>query len=309
MNILACADTNYIMPCGVLLQSCLENNPDEKLHFHIIVDESVTVEQREELADIVEKKQSVVSFYSFSSSYLSDFNISGGHLTLATYYRLFITDILSEGIDRILYLDCDMIVRHSLRRLYDMPLDGKAVGAVPDLSEALSERYERLGYPQHLGYFNAGMLLINLSFWRENKLKDVFLDYMRNNREKLLQHDQDVLNFTCRNLKEVLPLKYNSQDGFLYYRMYFDAEKYKSQLVEATNDPVIIHYTAGKPWEKQCDHPYTNVFLYYRGLTKWKDTPLVDAKHPFTIRQRVVRLLRWIGVIKPRYKKTPELLK
>ena len=57
------------------------------------------------------------------------------------------------------------------------------------MGEAMTERYSRLNYPQSLGYFNAGVLLINIEYWREHNLQDVFWNYMKENIDKLKQHD------------------------------------------------------------------------------------------------------------------------
>ena len=170
------------------------------------------------------------------------------------------------------------------------------------MGEAMTERYSRLNYPQSLGYFNAGVLLINIEYWREHNLQDVFWNYMKENIDKLKQHDQDVLNYTCRDCKVNLPFIYNSQDGFGYNRAYFDVKKYAQELPQALTAPVILHFTANKPWEKECDHPYKNEFFKYQNLTPWKGMPLIAAKVPLTKKQKFVRFLRALGVIKPRYK-------
>lgn len=302
MDILACADKNYVMPCGVMMRSVCENNKNEQLVFHLIIDESVDEDCKNKLKECLTEEATLL-FYYFDSSKLSKYALGEDiHLTVAAYYRLFVCDILPQNISRILYLDCDLVVRHSLAPLWNIDLNNKALGAVTDMAEGRIERYARLGYPKEIGYFNSGVLLINLDYWREHQLQEVFVKYMENNISILYQHDQDVLNVICRECKVHLPFIYNSQDGFGYNRAYFDVKKYANELPEALTKPVILHFTANKPWEKECDHPYKNEFFKYQKLTPWKDMSLVSAKVPLTKKQKLVRFLRAIGVIKPRYK-------
>ena len=302
MDFLASTDSNYIMPCGVMICSVCENNRTVPLHFHIIIDESVSSCDMHNLEAIVKGYGAALSFYRFNRADYPQFSIdSGSHLTMATFYRLLIQDVLPIDVQRVIYLDCDIIVRHSLLPLWEISLDGKSLAAVPDLSEAIQERYSRLGYSADKGYFNAGMLVINLDFWRRHDLKKVFLEYFFLHKHVCLQHDQDVLNVCCLDTKVVLPLKYNSQDGFYYRKKYIDVNRYKGQWTETLSDPIVLHFTANKPWEIECDFPYKDEFFKYQKLTVWKDTPLVHSKCPLTKKQRIVKNLRRFRLLPARY--------
>lgn len=145
MDILVCTDKNYIMPACVLMCSVAENNKEEgTLHFHVFVDGSVGDEERQRVITTANNYDINVDFYRIDKSMFEGWYL--GHLSVATYYRLILEDILPQDIHRVIYLDCDMIVRHSLMPLWEMDLEAKALAAVPDLSEALPERYQRLGY-------------------------------------------------------------------------------------------------------------------------------------------------------------------
>ena len=301
MEILICADKNYIMPACVLLSSVAENNSDDNnLHFHVFIDESVGDNERRKINTTANKYGIHVNIYLIYKTLFEGWYL--GNLTVATYYRLILEDILSLDIHRIIYLDCDMIVRKSLKPLWDISLDGYSLAAVPDLSELMPERYLRLGYSEEMGYFNAGMLLINVDYWREKKLKKTFLEYFKANMDSCLQHDQDVLNVCCLRTKKIIDLKWNCQDGFFYTRKYISVERYKEQWKEALTSPIILHYTAAKPWEMGCDHPYKDEFFKYQQKTIWRDAELVLPRSPLTRKQKLVRFLRAIHLLKPRYK-------
>ena len=306
-NILASCDNNYIMPCGVMMCSVCESNKQSRFCFHLIIDESVTASSKSQLTAIASNYKADIVFHVFNSETilreLGNENISfANNISLPTYYRLFVESVLPSDIDRILYLDCDIVVRGNIDVLFAISMKDYAVACVPDISEGISEFYDRLGYSMEQGYFNAGVLLINLEYWRNHNLKKDFIDFYRNNTHKVLQHDQDILNFVCKDNKIVLPIKYNAQDGFFLNRCYFDRTKYVEQLKEAERDPIIIHYTGIKPWEKLCENPFKGVFFYYLNKTEWEGIPLVDTKTHLTLKNKLVMLARKCHLIKPKYR-------
>lgn len=296
MDIVICTDNNYVMPSGVLICSICENNKGNRIRFHIIGDEKLTEIGKASLQEEVNRYHHSISFYNIDSS-LYSFMPTGKegqpqHITIAAYYRLFLADLLPVDIDKVLYLDCDTIVRHSLKDLWSTDITDYAVGGVTDVFEGLICHYNRLRYPQPLGYFNSGVLLINLAYWRKYKLQDLFLDYLKKYPERLKYYDQDVLNYVLREKKKTLHLKYNVQDCFLRKELFISWE-YETELNDAVNDPYIIHYSGGmKPWVKECKNPFRSEFVKYLQCTKWKNTHLV-WKMPLSsrIKQKVKALL------------------
>ena len=89
-----------------------------------------------------------------------------------------------------------------------------AAGVIPDMSIDDIRIYNRLQYSPSLGYFNAGVLLVNLRYWRENNLSESFFEIINKYPERLRYHDQDVLNIVLKEIKLTLPLKYNVQHGY-----------------------------------------------------------------------------------------------
>lgn len=276
IHIVCSTDANYIMPTGVMMKSVCMSNRDEGISFHVIVDESVTARQRKQLKDVVEDHdRHHVLFHLVDGKMFSDFpqlGITKTYITKATYYRLLFTDLFDKDIHRLIYLDGDMIITGSLRPLWETDLDGYAVGAVTDMSEGIHD-YSRLGYPASLGYFNAGMLLVNLDYWREHGVKEQFLEIIHHHPERIKYHDQDVMNIVFCQSKKMLPFRYNFQDGFMYKpeRMEMDLKRYAKQIDEAAAHPVIIHYTStAKPWHVECLNPLTPLWWQSLATTGWK---------------------------------------
>ena len=300
MEIVVCLDKWYVVPTGVLMYSVCANNQDADITFHVLVDESVNQKAKSDLRDTVEgfaNKQ--VIFYNIDSHLIDSF--PGRKIltiTQASYYRLFLTEIVSQNVNKILYLDGDTIVRHSLKSLWETDLTNYALAAVTDMSSGNIEFYNRLNYPFECGYFNSGVLLINLKWWREKGVLNKFVDYIANYYERIKLQDQDVLNVVFSNQIKFLPVTYNFQHGFLLKKPSYDFGKYEKEIEETRKDPTIVHYTLGKPWEKMIldVHPFSSTFIKYQMQTIWRNCKKNDRR---TINQKIrmyisqiLRLLR-----------------
>lgn len=302
MDILLSTDKNYIMPTGVTMKSVCVNN--DVVTFHVITDDSVSERQKQQLKNVVCKPEcQKVVFYQLNSDSFDDFPSLGtvkSYVTRATYYRLFIADILPKSVTKIIYLDGDVIVRSSLQTLWNTACNEYAIGAVTDMAETTHD-FVRLGYERRYGYFNAGVLLINVDYWREHRLKEKFLDLITNHPERIVLHDQDVLNITLYDQKLCLPMKYNVQNGFLWkkdFNQFGDRyDEYEADVLKAIVDPVIIHFTDNKkPWHVEDCNPYSYEFMKYYKQTEWKYRPLTHCNKS-KIRYFAAKFLRRLRVI------------
>lgn len=304
MNIVCCTDHNYVMPTGVMICSVCLNHQDSEVCFHVICSEDVTDEDKRDITEIVYQYNHHICFYNVDVEIPNSFTIKKmgqpKHITIAAYYRLLLVEILPSNLDKILYLDSDVIVRHSLQKMYDTDIDNYGVAAVTDCFEGKIEYYNRLRYSPILGYFNSGVLLINLNYWRLNNILQEGIDFASKYPERIVYHDQDILNYIFRNNKKVLHLTFNLQDVHLHKEIMISWE-YETELSEAINDPFIIHYTGTyKPWRKKCTNPYKDEFIKYKNLTKWRNTPLWKAPN-VSWYIKVKKFLGYIGLLK----KTP----
>lgn len=276
MNILLSTDNRYVMPTGVLMQS-IGMNMAEPVSYHILVDGSFSEESRAMLIAETAKFKSHCSFYVVD--YKVTENLPFGkegmpiHVSIATYYRLFATKILPKNISKILYLDGDLLVRKSLSSLWNTDLTGFAIGAVHDMDEYVHCHSSRLPYSALKGYFNAGVLLINLDYWRENNVLDIFSSILQTQSGLIRYHDQDVLNFAFIDVVKWLPITYNLQNGYLLASPHkrYDP-RYQKEIDMCKMDPTIVHFTMdNKPWNIACFHPYRDLWRTYQHQTIWKD--------------------------------------
>ena len=152
-------------------------------------------------------------------------------------------------MDRIIYLDCDIIVRQDLDTLWEeIKLGDNYLAAVYEAAiEGQAERFQALGCDPSK-YFNSGFLLMNLEQMRKEKVSEKLLEACR--VPYLEFPDQDALNQVCQG--HVLPLSplYNSIRTFFIPKYKPDfVRQYDEKLWHRVQREATIHYTGGKPWD------------------------------------------------------------
>ncbi len=277
-NILCATDNNFIPYCGIMLTSLFEKNKDIKFNVFIL-SEGLNKKNITDIATLADIYQQNIEIVIVKEELLKNCPIrKGDHVSIATYYRIIAPELLPSRIDRVLYLDCDIIINNCITELYNTNLDDKAFGAIIDEDHLNTEKYSRLNIAFNKGYINAGVLLMNLKYWREHNLVNKCLSFINENQKKLKQHDQDALNAVLYDKIKLLPLKYNFQTGFLFKNVYPFDENVKNEISDTAYNPTVIHYTTiRKPWVKRCQHPYRNHFHYYRKKSLWKNTTMIDT--------------------------------
>ena len=278
MDIVCSTDCCYVMQTGIMLTSLFENNREADIRVLVlhngIDSNSLTLIER-----IAYDYGQKIKFYLVDESLFSAFPIGrdgqNTHVgtSYATYYRLFLSELLPDDINCVLYLDGDIIVTDSLNELWATDMHDKAIAAVPDSYNNKIEHYNRLHYPQPMGYFNAGVLLINLDYWRDNNVADAFCQYASARPDSLYCHDQDILNYVFRESKITLPLRYNMLNEYWFdIRHSVVSWEFESQMLYGQQHPAIIHFTGlPKPWFSNCRHPMKPEFEHYRAMTPWRD--------------------------------------
>lgn len=293
-------DSNYVRHCAVTLVSVFENNKEESFTAHIIA-RDLSETEREILTRLAARYNNQVCFYEPDIKLLEGFTIRkfSKRISMATYYRCILSELIPADIDRLLYLDCDIVVLGDLRPYWNTPIDHVGVAAVEDMGCREPERYEILKYPMEDSYFNAGVLLINLAYWRQHDIAHACIDYFHKYPERILFNDQDLLNSVLHKDKLLVDLKWNVQDAF-YRRPKVMDENWKNRFAKVLKNPVILHYTNRKPWEYDSQHPLRQAYFTYLDMTPWKGERVLN--NPFSRMKRFFRLLPfYVKLRKPKY--------
>jgi lipopolysaccharide biosynthesis glycosyltransferase len=287
MNFVFALDSNIVQHLAVTLLSLFEahSNTDIEVFFMLIDVPDSDVRQIDTLCRQFSRVKA--HFKPFSIADTHRFPISG-HVSIATYARVFLTDVLPAEWSRVIYLDCDLIVRRSFAAIWDCNMENVAIAGVPEPGKS---RHAELGIPEGTPYLNAGVLLINLTYWREHDVKGQLLSYIWTYPEKLKFHDQDALN-ACLN-KNVLQLPYCWNVTHIFYLGPYQSLGgiMGSQLLKLQRDPAVVHFTGPtKPWMYIMTHPFQEEYW-----TLLKRTPFGHAQRdPRTLRTFVFRNLRWV---------------
>lgn len=294
-------DHRYVRHCAVTMASAFASNPDTPITAHIVGRE-LTDDDRRALDTVASQwVDKHVCYYEPDEHLLDGFTIRATHgrITLATYYRCFLAELLPNELERVLYLDCDLLVLQSLEPLWKTPLGEAWAGVADDTGCNEPERYTRLSYPQADSYFNAGVLLINLDAWRRHGMGTMCCDYYNSHLDTIVYNDQDVLNGLLHDKSTPIDVKWNVQDGF-YRRRNSLPPSWQTEHAEALRHPAILHYTNRKPWDYDSQHPLRRLYFNYLDLTPWRGER--PWHNPLNLIKRAMRLLPFrLHLRKPRY--------
>ena len=266
-HILCCINDAYAQHCGVLLASLFENNRDLKFHVHIF-SFCLNKASKENLSSVATSYHQTLSIQVIDKPDFELPNLDGHYISAETYIRLFVPQYIDSSIDKILYLDVDMVVVESVKELLAVDLKDNLVGAIMD--SPMQGRNNRLEIPEKYGYFNAGLLLINLRKWREENFTEKCIDYICNNASLIVQHDHDVLNALAYDQWLRIPFKWNMLNTFFLFPPRINVEL-ANEVKECKKDVRIAHFTGTvKPWTAWTRHPYGGLYYKYIKHTPWR---------------------------------------
>lgn len=262
MNIALCTDENFSVPALVCITSFFENNKEGEHHVYILTD-GLSQKAQNKFKQISETYQQSVQVITIDKHRFDGLR-TNERFPVSMYYRFMLPEMLPQE-HKVLYLDCDIIVRHSLKDVYETNLDGKALGVV--VAQSCDSLYFINNLKLTTPYFNSGVLLINLDFWREHNTTENLITFVDKNSDICALPDQDALNKVLEGKTIYLDYTYNYQEGWfgsLIRNMHYSRW---DTIRETGKDPAIIHFCeAEKPWFVECKNPYQKEFLYYARL-------------------------------------------
>lgn len=214
INVLFASDDNYAMPLGVALKSLVDNYKDARKLRVIVADTGISYENKAKLLNIYP-----VEFLDVPLDAIKNLKIHANYHSVSVYARLLAPNLLN--LQKLLYLDCDILVKGDIGELWDIDNSDYAISAVADFD--YDGRY-------FYRYFNSGVMLINVIRWREEKITERTIEYAENNHCKFV--DQDALNGVLEGNWLPISARWN-----------------RNQYIEGTQDTRIVHFLGvGKPW-------------------------------------------------------------
>lgn len=265
--VMHCFDNNYVIPAAVSFYSMLENADPQYNYRLFVLHSDITVQNQQKLTKLVRGFKNADLEFIEMNNQLDDIwnNLANtDHLSREMLYKLIAPEIFPQ-YDQLIITDVDVVFLGDISpsiRVFDNNQDAYFAGVHhinPD------KTFLRSYYENYRTVFSAieyeqlkicaGYLVLNVKKLREDKMSTVFIDYLEKNAERLLQPEQDTINFCCRSKQiSMLPLNYvvcsymydicttpdvTASDPYYTYQ----------EMADAMQHPIQLHYaTKTKPW-------------------------------------------------------------
>lgn len=284
INICFSSDNNYIKHLTVAIASILKNaNETDTLYFYIL-DGGISSENKNKILELTKIKSFNITYIEMDYSIFKKMPNYSSYISMATYFRFMISTLL-PNVNKIIYMDCDIVVCESLKELFEEDISKYAIAGIEDIGYYYHRRL--LKREVYSFYINAGVILMNLDMWRKNNIENQLFNFVKNSKEKLVHNDQDILNMVLNTTSKALDLKWNVQDSFFRVCKNMEYHYLKKSIIKAVKNPGIIHYTGVlKPW----NNPYIDgAELYFKYL---QNTPFnFKPSFEFKTKKKLKRII------------------
>ena len=190
------------------------------------------------------------------------------YANVMTYARFLLPSML-PNLDKVIYLDCDLVVCKDLKSLWETDVNDVAVAMAPDLLYQDKGTLSRLGIKNGT-YLNAGVIVMNLDYWRKHDVQNRLLSYIIDKGNELIYNDQDALNVILDDERRQLPVKYNVTPYHFHRNLEYNPAELRDEIQESRLDPIIFHYLGStKPWSLGCYLPGKQLFKKYQKTSGW----------------------------------------
>lgn len=260
MNILVTLNSNYLSILIVMLKSLAINNKYRKFDVYVM-NNSLSDEDIYYLKNNTLKNINIIDL-KISNDEFDDAPITKRY-PKEMYYRILASYYLPKKVNKILYLDPDIVIINKIDKLYNMDLDNYYFAAASHVW-GIVETFNRLRLKMNKDniYVNSGVMLMNIRLLRKEQNKEDVYNFIKKNSKKLMLPDQDVISGLYAN--KILPLDpyvYNMTEKLLsqsYFMPHINEEWIK-------NNSVIIHYCGkNKPWKKKYRGLLNKFYNFYK---------------------------------------------
>ena len=295
LHVVLATDNNYAEFVAVVIVSLLQTNPQfDSIHVHLLAN-GVNDATIQKLQRHIPQGRGQLHVYDISDLEQRLGIQVPNTIAISAYARLFMASLLPADLDRVLYLDCDIVVSDNIIEFWKTNLDGFLVAGVLDTLYSVAAKTD-VGLSTDAPYVNSGVLLINLKSWREENMQQCFLDFLLSHNGHVTHHDQGIINATCHGRMQIVHPRFNLASNYLSHPYILLTSMNnpfysKNEVEEAKIHPAIIHFTQGfynRPWVKNSKHPFAKQFNYFHKQTEWAEMPLRPDN-----RSLVVQILSW----------------
>jgi lipopolysaccharide biosynthesis glycosyltransferase len=295
LAVVSSADERYLPHVGAMLESLFANHSDIKIEFYFVHSQRLNAEALQPLRRQCEKYGAEFFPVRVAAERVAELPLSDTYCEEA-WYRLFLPSLL-PNVERVLWLDADLLVLDSLLPIWKQDLAGKPLAAIPNaLTPSQWQHPAALGMQGDRGqYFNTGVMLLNLAQMRAEQVEARFQALIAEHGDTIMFADQDVFNPAFAGNYLPLKLEWNMTTG-----AYFNFEEAVrvhgyDAFRDAFRRPRVVHFTRMKPWLYESCHPYKRAYLAYRRAAGWEQPEYPQKTLMGWIKRRVPVLPRLLA--------------
>lgn len=299
INVVFASDDNYIQHATVAMMSIVQNSTSQNHFVFYVLDDSISEYKKNKAKETFLNYNVEVKFLQVDTSLIKNFYVSG-QLSRAAYLRLMMTEMLPATVEKVIYLDCDLLVLTDIEKLWNFDMQGNPLAAVPDygiMASAKNWRHKQksLGLKKDDLYFNSGVLIVDVAQWRSKKYGAVVIDKARENNYQ--HHDQDALNKVFYRNWLPLPIRWNVIPPIwnLFLKVLCN-NRFRKNAIQARKNMAILHYAGGyKPWEYEEISMFNGEYYSCLRKTSFCDVemPQFDKRRKGRSIKRQLNRLRW----------------
>ena len=253
---MAC-DDKYAMHCASAVASMIDNHKSEEKLVFFIWNSAISKKSQSRLEKLGNTKVSSLKLINVNPLDFKNCPLPENmHFSLETYFRLKLPDFFPD-FDKVLYIDCDVTVLGDVKELWELDIAGVYAAVCEDIVPVEHLR-EFIG---DFANFNAGVMVINLKKWREDRISQKCFDFIEHHSEKIFFVDQDVLNSMLIPKINYFPRFWNLE--------YMPLNDVVSGLYSEQEIRLIHHISRMKPWNTPFGHIYADKYFKYLAKTPW----------------------------------------
>lgn len=300
MNIIYASDDNYAWLMGISMISIFENNRDVKEINVFLFGDKISPENEGKLYQAAKNYGRRLEIIDVNKLILPE-TLYSGRYPKSAFSRLFAYNLLPENIDRVIYLDCDIIVDGNIEDLYLHDFDSKIILAVKD---CVSKAYKKkIGIKGDGVYINTGVMLMNLRKMRQFPMIERISEFVNQYSRVMDYADQEIINGIFQGEFGILPPQWNVMTQFNQYSysqlkwIRHPHHYYTEEEIEyAKRHARMFHYTTCmlniRPWYENSRLNNAHVFNRYLRLSPWKGV----SKKKMNFSDKKYKIMKLLGI-------------
>jgi lipopolysaccharide biosynthesis glycosyltransferase len=291
IGLVCAADDAFSMPLATTVRSVLDHLGESRRLRLFVIDGGISDRNKARLLESWGDGRLVVEWLPARLELLEGL-ANDGRISVASYFRILIPLLLPTDVERVLYLDADLLVRRDIGELWDEPFAGAHCLAVQDIGAPYLDatrvlrnfdrcsawlagatpipNFRELGLPHDARYFNAGVMSLDVARWRADDIANGLLRCLSDNKEHVLWWDQYALNVVLCGKWQVLDPRWNQMSRIFKFPSWEQSPVDEMTFQAIKDDPYIVHFSSiPKPWQARCRHPRREEYLACLDRTAW----------------------------------------